>query len=180
MGRRLKVNARLIHAETGLIVSACETDVDRELFDIPGFAETPDARPADYAYVPAPVLDVEPPSDFLVEVPSIFPDEIRQLRDAPTGESCTDAAERVDRLESQILDLKARYWALRLRQGLSSANLKVNPGSTITDPGLKQRFYGRIKYWHEQGAIPELTPTEVRRFVAIDQRAFSLYRECGI
>ena len=180
LGRHVKVNARLIAVETGVIVAACEAEVDRELFDLPGVSEDSARGMLSYIYVPAPMLDVEPPAEFPVGLPRLFPEDGAELRDAPSDGSCADAAERVDRMEEMILDLKARYWALRLRKGLAAASLKENPGSTITDPELKKRFYGSMKSWYERGAIPELTPEEVRRFVAIDQRAFTLHRSCGI
>ena len=180
LGRHVKVNARLIQVETGLIVAACEAEVDRELFDLPGLSEDSNPGMLSYIYVPAPKLDVEPPSSFPVGLPRLFPEDETDIRDAPADESCADAAERVDRMESMILELKARYWALRLKKGLPAASLQENPDSTITDPELKKRFYGLMRSWHERGPIPELTPAEVRRFVAIDQRAFTIHRGCGI
>ncbi|MBI5238851.1 MAG: hypothetical protein HY926_00120 [Elusimicrobia bacterium] len=179
-GSRVRVNARLIQVETGLIVAAGAAETGRELFDLPGLSGDPAAASPSYLYVPAPVLDVEPPAEFMVGLPRLFPDESPELHDAPSDDSCADAAVRVDRMESLILDLKARYWALRLRQGLSAAGLKENPGSTITDPELKRRFYGLLKAWYERGSVPELTPEEVRRFVAVDRRAYDLHRACGI
>jgi TolB-like protein len=180
LGRHVKVNARLIQVETGLIVAACEAEADRELFDLSGLSEDPVRGMLSYIYVPAPRLDVEPPSEFPVALPRLFPEDGSELRDAPADDSCAGAAARVDRMESMILELKARYWALRLKKGLAAASLKQNPGSTITDPELKRRFYGLVKSWYERGWVPELTPDEVRRFVAIDRRAFALHRECGL
>jgi TolB-like protein len=176
MGRRVKVNARVVRVETGLIVSACEAEYDRELFDMPGLFAQTGAGSSSFPDVPAPVLEGWPPPGFS----DLFADEGLQLRDAPAAEFCADAAERVDRMERDILELKARYWAMQLHKGVDSASLKANPGSTITNPDLKRQFYDRMKYWYAQETIPELTPPEVKRFINMDRRAFALHQECGI
>lgn len=162
-GRRLIVNARLIDVETGVIVAACERSVEKDW-----------SEPVENGriYVPVP--------QFTVEAPTIESDDSADLRDSVADDSCDGAATRVDRLEEEILDLKARYWALRLREGLKAADVKRNPGSTISDPGLKQAFYERLKAWHAQPAIPALSPREIQRFIAVDAKAYSLYQRCGI
>ncbi|MBI4385917.1 MAG: hypothetical protein HY551_00895 [Elusimicrobia bacterium] len=109
-----------------------------------------------------------------------FKTTAREWRDAPTGEGCEGASERVDRLESRILDIKARYWANHLRKGKSLAGLRVNPGSTISDPGLKTSFYKRMEYWYNRGEVSELDARELQLFRTIEAKAYSLYRECGI
>ena len=124
------------------------------------------------------VFDVPVPGFFVAAPP--MPSGPSELRDAPSDTFCADASNRVDRLESEILDLKARYWAARLKRGLSLAGLKINPGSTITNPSLKHNFYERMKYWYELDRVPELTPSELKRFVSIDGKAYTLYRECGV
>jgi len=175
-GAHVRINARLVNVETGLIVAACAAEVEREWFDVP-LAEEPGAG---FVYVPAPAFDVVPPQGFPVAVPRLWPEDDGEARDALADESCADAAARVDRMESAILELKARYWAAQLKKGLDAASLKENPGSTISDPDLKRRFYERMKYWFAQAGIPEMSPSEVRIFVAVDRRAFALHRECGI
>ena len=151
LGSEVRVSARLIDVESGVIVAACEKTVDREWFD------------GDKAiFVPAP--------EFIAEVP----------RMEAEADPCSGASETVDGLERQVLDLKARYWALKLRQGLDPRSLKANPGSTISDPELRRAFYERLKTWHQEPAIPELSPVEVRRLVSIDGRAYSLSQQCGI
>ncbi|HAM36034.1 MAG TPA: hypothetical protein DEB40_05370 [Elusimicrobia bacterium] len=169
LGSRVLINARLINLETGLIVAACEREAPREWFDGPGLV-----------FVPAPEMTVEPPTDFFVGVPRFFSDDAGAFRDSVAEDDCAGAADRVDRMESNILELKARYWALRLKKGLLARDLKYNPGSIITDPQLKKKFYDRMTFWYRQDAIPALTITEVGLFVAMDKRAFALHRRCGI
>jgi TolB-like protein len=169
IGREVVVNARLINAETGVIVAASERRAGRDWFDLPGL------------YVPAP--------EFTVEAPRIVPDgEFAQaapdaepgLRDALADEGCDGAAEKVDRLENEILDVKARYWALRLKKGLDMASLKHNPGSTISDAELKQQFFDRMNAWYAQKRVPPLSAAETRRFVSADGQAFDLHQRCRL
>lgn len=165
VGGKAAVNARLVHVETGAILAAVERRVDRDWLDAPG------EQPASL-WVPVPELTVEAPP-----LPSL---DLSQLRDAPSEEACAGASERVDRMESQILELKTRYWAGQLRQGASLAGLKSNPGSTISDPFLKRKFYDRMKYWYGLDSVPELTPAETLLFAAVDRKAYSLHRDCGV
>jgi len=169
IGREAVVNARLINVETGVIIAAVERRVDREWLDS-AMDSFPVGPPAS-VWVPAPELTVEVPAALSVSAP--------ELRDAPADGSCEGASARIDSLEREILDIKARYWAGRLKKGGALAHVKVNPGSTITDPALKKAFYDRLKYWYDLDHVPALTPSEVRRFVSIDGKAYSLYRECG-
>ena len=107
-------------------------------------------------------------------------EEMKDLRDSLAETRCKGAPKQADRLESQILDLKARYWALRLKKGIHLEDVRHNLGSMITDPMLKQEFYDRLRKWFVQGDIPELNPHEVSQFVEADQEAFSLHQECGL
>lgn len=168
IGREVVVNARLINAETGVIVAASERKAGRDWFDLPNL------------YIPPPQFTVEAP--VIEEAGEGF--AVREdgyaMRDALTDEGCDDAAGRVDRLENDILDIKARYWALRLKKGLDFASLKVNPGSTISDEELKQQFYDRMNAWYAQGRIPPLSAAETKRFVALDSQAYSLHKRCNL
>lgn len=161
VGREVVVNARLINTETGVILAADERRAERDWFDLPSL------------FVPAP--------EFTVEAPTILTEGEIAFKDAVAEEpNCNNAATMVDRLEAQILDLKARYWAYKLKKGLDFSTLKVNPGSTISDPELKQEFYDKIRSWYALGHVPELTPTETKRFVAVDGQAYTLAQKCGI
>lgn len=118
---------------------------------------------------------------FKIEPPVLDPENALAMRDAPSDyEACAGAGERVDAMENQIMDLKARYWALQLSRGVSYKGIKYNPGSTISDPFLRKAFYGRMKAWMKQDVIPELTPHETIQFAQIDEEAFRLARSCGI
>jgi TolB-like protein len=162
IGREVVVNARLINTETGVIVAASERKAERDWFDLPNL------------FVPAPEFTVPAP-EIVEEGEGAF-----AMRDALTDEGCDEAAARVDRLENDILDLKARYWALRLKKGLQLSSLKTNPGSTISDPELKQQFYDRMNAWYGQAVVPALSAAETKRFVAVDSQAYSLHKRCRL
>ena len=161
VGREVVVNARLVNVETGVIIAASERRADRDWFDLPAL------------FVPAP--------EFTVEAPTILGEGEYALRDSVAEDgNCDNAATTVDRLEGQILDLKARYWAGKLKGGLNLATLKENPGSRISDPELKQEFYDKLKGWYARARVPDLTPAETKRFVAVDGKAYTLAQKCGI
>lgn len=96
------------------------------------------------------------------------------------ADGCADASRRVDHLESEILDIKARYWAVKMQRGEPLTEIIVNPGSTISDPVLKRIFYDRMRYWFDRRDIPPLTISETRKFAWTDAAAYSLYRDCGV
>lgn len=154
-GTELAATARLISVKTGAVAHAPEWRVARNFS------------------VPIPPLTVEAPS-------LIDQDEALALRDSPSDSLCEGAADHVDRLESHILDLKARYWALQLKKGVAMSTLKFNPGSTITDPELKGKFYARMGAWFKEEIVPELTPAETKVFAEIDEQAFQIARRCAI
>ena len=106
--------------------------------------------------------------------------EMEDLRDALAGTLCQNAPKEVDRLESRILDLKARYWALRIKKGIDMDDVRHNLAATIIDPSLKKEFYDRVRKWFADRNIPELNASEVNQFVEADQKAFTLHQECGL
>jgi hypothetical protein len=77
------------------------------------------------------------------------------------------------------LELKARYWASELRKGFSPYAVTRNPGSEISDPALKARFYAALKSWFDRPYAPELSRAEFERMRAEDARAAALADRCG-
>jgi len=153
-GGELAAQTRLVNVKTGEVSYAAQWRVARNIS------------------VPVPELSVE--------APIIDGDESLDMRDSPSDTLCDGAAGHVDRLESHILDLKARYWALQLKKGVSMSTLKFNPGSTISDPELKGKFYARMGAWYKEEIVPELTPIESKVFAEFDEQAFQLARQCAI
>jgi TolB-like protein len=105
------------------------------------------------------------------------PRPAEDLRDA-VAEYCVGAREQVDSIERGILELKARYWARQLRQGAVLSELRVFPGSDISDLDLRQTLYDRMNDWHSRRDIPGLSPEEMQKMSTLDRRAYLLYRGC--
>src|SRR5205814_317036 len=130
-GSRLIVKPLLMRAASGKLAKGKILTLDRDI-----------EVPVPELFVAAPILDRD--------------EALRDAVSAQSAPSCEDAADRVDSYEKHILDVKARYWALQLSRGVAMQGLKFNPGSTISDPFLKQEFYERMKEWRRQAIIPEL------------------------
>lgn len=102
------------------------------------------------------------------------------LRDAPGGGECAGAARRVDALQAGILDLKARYWAAQLsRKDFKMEDVKVKPGSLITDRALKMKFLRSLQEAYRLPP-PPLTLAQIKRFIEADSASFALHRRCGL
>jgi TolB-like protein len=158
VGREVVIQARLINTETGVIVAASERRAERDWF-------------GSSALFAAPELALEP------SAPVFQADVV--LRDAVADvESCLNAATTVDRLEAGILDLKARYWARKLKGG-DMAALQRSSAGAISDPELKQELFDKITAYARGGA-PALSVVETKKLVAVDGRAFTLAQKCGI
>lgn len=166
-GTTTRAAVRLVHASSGEVLAAVEETFEWE-------APAEDAPGPDGSWsivVPAP--------QFTVDVPDIDADPL-QLRDAPNDESCADAAARVDRIVAGILEIKARYWASELRKGFSPYAVTRNPGSEISDPALKSRFYDAMKDWFHKPFVPDLTRAQFERMRREDALATALASRCGV
>ncbi|MBI3564884.1 MAG: hypothetical protein HY079_06800 [Elusimicrobia bacterium] len=134
---RVEVVARIIDAETARVLGVAETRVERDwnesMFDDSSWAGLP-------------------------ALPSF---DLAQDASAAMWD-CGTASETVDTLERSIVDVKARYWAARLREGIAPRSLKRNPGSEIGNPEIKAEFYARLRaYAREAGPAP--TPDETAK-----------------
>jgi TolB-like protein len=149
-GQEVSVQARLIDVETGVILAALERRVEKDWSDPPGGAQ---AEPAPGTSVPASSEDA-------------------------ASERCAGSEEVVDRLESRILDLKARYWAIQMRRGVSISGMRVFPGEAITDIELRQQLYDRMNEWYGRSHVPELDLAELQRLISLDRAASALHHSC--
>lgn len=163
-GDRAEIYARLIEAESGRVLGAATARVERDW---------PDASPLDSASSGGWGPALPPLPSF--EAPLLASWE---TRDAVAGDSCGDARRRVDDEERQLVELKARYWAQRLRGGLDARRLKRNPGSEIEDPSLRERFYTLLR--RESGSPgPALRDDELARLKNGLARIERLSSACG-
>ncbi len=100
-------------------------------------------------------------------------------RDAVANPSCQSAQARVDGIENSVLDLKARSWALKLKDGSDSAETAVAEAG-LTDQRLKEKFASRLDQWSEVKRIPPLTPSESRKLEDAENKVIDLIRRCDL
>ena len=167
-GDVLRVFARLIDVKTGRVLLAAEEEAARR---------TPDPLGGRFG-------DLEPP-----EVP--FPDLPAEwnaasgagLRDAisePGNGPCAGRKSAVSRLNAELVDVKARYWALKMKApGFSLRSLTKNPGSEIRDAVVKTRFYKLLTAYYRDGSGPRLGPEERAEVTDLLVMEARLYDECG-
>ncbi|MCX5793546.1 MAG: hypothetical protein NTY45_15205 [Elusimicrobia bacterium] len=105
------------------------------------------------------------------------------LRDAVAdpGNSCPDRQSRLAKLNSELVDAKAWYWALRMKTpGFSAQNLERNPGSEIADPGLKARFYKLLAFFYETGTAMPPDQERLSAVIALIKMERKVADECGL
>ena len=151
---RVEVNARLIDAESAKVLFAAETKVERDwnesLFD--------DAAWGGAAWPPVPNFDLAASA-------------------SAADWGCLGVPDQVDELERSVTDLKARYWAQKLRAGLDGASLKTNPGSEIRNTEIRAQFYKSLRV-HTSAAEPDLTDDEFSRLKNALERIAHLNDSC--
>lgn len=155
---RVTVMARLVDAASGRVLASAEMKGE------PRFSALP----------PVPDLDWgNPPSA------AAMPDP---FRDSPSdgGFDCQGAFREMDRLNEKAADLKARYWAAKLKEpGFVSGSLTRNPGSEIRDPLLKGRFYEMLKGYYEREEVPALPSAQLKKLEEFMDRESGVIDRCG-
>ncbi|MBI5596382.1 MAG: hypothetical protein HY928_09875 [Elusimicrobia bacterium] len=162
--RRVEVHARLIQTASARILGAASARVDKEWE-----AETMpvgalwDVKAPDPARFPAPLVRL---------VPDPF-------RDAPNGGACSGWEEEVERLQSETVEIKARFWAARMSDpGFDIHTVKRNPGSDIRSMALRQRFYAMVRSYYGEGRPSPLDRAERDSMEAADKRIDELVERC--
>ncbi|MBI5239408.1 MAG: hypothetical protein HY926_02970 [Elusimicrobia bacterium] len=189
VGGKLRVEARLVDAASGLVVAAARERAARLLLGAPAAAGLAPARPrkSGWSFL-IPEFDSSPPTEFLEEPLADFlfqPARAERvaasdpaMRDA-VADNCADARRSVDEMESRVLELKARYWALRLRRGPKGA-WPSDPGASLSDPELKRRFYAELGSWSARPDVRELDVGELLTLLMIDHKAGALREKCRL
>ena len=103
------------------------------------------------------------------------------LRDAMAEEdACSSALKRLRELNAKALDLKARYWAAKLKDpSFSLASLTRNPGSELQDRAARRGFYDLLAGYHAGGRAPLLTAGERQQLEAFMKRENEVLGRCG-
>jgi len=166
-GKKLKVLTRLIDLETGRVLLAAQSEEEREWTRFP---EVPDMG-LEWDNLAWPL----PPPE-LMDVPS-------DLRDAPsdTGRgSCAGRKQRLAGLNSALVDAKALYWAAKMKEpGFSIRGLSRNPGTEISDPEVKARFYKLLGAYYRSENAPPPAPDKLRTIINLLGEETRAYDECG-
>lgn len=158
-GDKLEVFVKLIEVRSGRVIAAARAEEERDWRR----QSFPASRPVIRSAVPAGV-----PAD---------------LRDAPSpvegDRSCRSRMEKLVRLNAELVDEKAGYWAARMREpGFTAGKLTRNPGSEITDPETKVRFYKLLGIYHREGG-PAPSPSRLPALMNLMKEEKLAADECG-
>jgi len=93
---------------------------------------------------------------------------------------CGRAAEDMDDMDRAILDLKARYWAGRLKdRDIARGSLKRNPGSEIRNEFTRQEFYRVLRARYDDPGMRRVTQGEFQRLVETQKTIDRVAETCG-
>lgn len=151
---RVEINARLIDAESAKVLAAAETKTDQDWNE----SLMDDSSWGGLAMPSLPNFDLAASA-------------------AAAVWGCGQAAETEDGYERSLLDLKARFWAQKLREGLPGGSLKRNPGSEIRNPEIRADFYRRLRT-QASAAGPDLNDEELARLKQTLERITRLKDSC--
>ncbi len=155
----LTVMAKLVDAASGRVLETIEIRSAARFTDLP----------------PVPELNWDSP-------PATAPMH-DNLRDsvADTAFDCKGAFREMTRINDGAVDLKARYWALKMKEkGFVFGSLTRNPGSEFRDPQVKQKFYELLAKYHEQDAAPAISEAQTKKLEDFMGREDAVIDRCGI
>jgi TolB-like protein len=158
-GDDLTIMVKLVDARSGRVLKAVEMKAQARFSDIPS---VPDINWSE------PVAMAPMANDF---------------RDAPAdnGFNCEASFREMTRLNTAALDLKARYWARKMKEpGFAIGSLSRNPGSEIKDYQLKQQFYELLSKYHDQDEAPALPEAQAKKLEAFMQKEDTVIDRCGL
>lgn len=104
------------------------------------------------------------------------------LRDAPNEapSACEASFKKMTRINEAAVDLKARYWARKMKQpGFTLGALSRNPGSEIRDPQVKQKFYDLLAGYYRGDEPPALNSAQEKKLEEFMAREDGVIDRCG-
>ncbi len=160
---RVEVNVRLLDPKTARVLVCAPMRVERDWSLVADDVLTPDLT--------------APPVPSLISVPSA---PVFGLTRGFLGMDCGQARDKTERLEELLVDVKARYWALRLKdREFKVQKLRRNPGTEISDPEVKNLFYSRLRHWFQEDYVPHLSRQEFESYTRLEKMRDHLTSACG-
>lgn len=104
------------------------------------------------------------------------------FRDAPADDAfdCAAAFRQMNKINAAAVDLKARYWAAKLKDpSFVIGSLTRNPGSEIRDPSVRGKFYKLLSSYYDRAGIPVLSGTQKARLEEFMKREDEAIDRCG-
>ena len=95
-------------------------------------------------------------------------------------DTCAAAAQSLTSLQETLIDLKARYWAFRLRLGADESDAASDARATIPDSRQRERYMDALASWKAADVIPPLHTVEVGALSAAEQHAKNVVRDCRL
>lgn len=158
-GDEVTVMARLVDTSNGRVLAALQARGGARFTEVPPVPDVNWGAPVALAKLT--------PGDF---------------RDAPSegGIDCSSAFKDLNRINSQAADLKARYWARKMKEpGFAYGSLSRNPGSEIRDYQTRQKFYELLAKYHDDDRLPRLPEAQAKKLEAFMARESSVIDQCG-
>ncbi|OGR67815.1 MAG: hypothetical protein A2081_04195 [Elusimicrobia bacterium GWC2_61_19] len=158
-GQDVTIMVKLVDARSGRVIKAVEMKSQARFSELPPVPEINWGEPVAMAPMPG------------------------DLRDAPAdnGFDCQGAFKNMNRLNEAAVDLKARYWARKMKEpGFTMGSLSRNPGSEIKDFQTKQKFYELLSMYHDQDETPAMQAAQVKQLEAFMAKEDSVIDRCGI
>lgn len=172
-GEKLKVFVRLIEIKTGRVLLAAEGEAVRLPPDLLG-GRSGDMVPPD---VPFPELPAGWNNPGSAAARTAFRDAVSGAGDR----SCSGRRRLLDKLNAELVDAKARYWAAMMKTpGFSMRTLTRNPGSEIGDPEVKARFYKLLASYYKAGAAVQFDPEEKEKVADLIKIEADVSDQCGL
>lgn len=155
----LTVMVKLVEVASGRVIGAME------MKSAPRFTEVPSVPEMNWG---APSAEARIPNDF---------------RDAVADKpfDCGEAVREMTRINAGAVDLKARYWAIKMKEkGFVLGSLSRNPGSELKDHQVKQKFYELLTKYHNEESAPALAEGKMKKLEEFMGREGSVIDRCGL
>ncbi len=183
-GDKLQIMVRLIDAKTGALLFVTAGEAEREWLKPPKI-RTARHRSGIFTINPE-IPGILVPDGFsgtkaepLASLPDDFRDAVSDFQsqhDTDEPGSCAVRRRRLSRLNADLVDAKAGYWAYKMKEpGSSFPGLGENPGSEIDEPGTKIRFYKQLAAYYKARPTPVPAPVVLSKVLSLiaEERQFA-------